>query len=162
MQLFTNLLVLLAMFQISMAVPEKFPAAALVVRQNGQSTAMPPTGGDRCLDYSVIANMSVISANSSYRAAFMQKAPVGTWATANMLNAAQKKLPTLTADATLNTQCGNLTTLALTEAEKNFTKGIVAQFTTEGLPVGIKAGPEVIVIVGAICALFSGVWIFSG
>ena len=79
-----------------------------------------------------------------------------------MLNAAQAKLPKLTADVALNQQCGNLTELAFTEAANNFTKGIVAQFTTEGLPVGIKAGPELILIVIAICTIFSIVWIFAG
>jgi hypothetical protein len=38
----------------------------------------------------------------------------------------------------------------------------VAQFTTEGLPVGILAGPEVLVIVGVIATLFSIVWVFPG
>jgi hypothetical protein len=62
----------------------------------------------------------------------------------------------------LNAACGNKTALALTEAEKNFTMGIVAQFTTEGLPVGIEAGPLVIVNVAIICVIFSVVWVFSG
>ncbi|KAF1955830.1 hypothetical protein CC80DRAFT_79900 [Byssothecium circinans] len=160
MQLFTNLFVLISVFQIATAVSEKFPAAELVVRQT--TTTATAAGGDPCLDYSVTANMSVISANSSYRAAFMQKAPVGTLTTAKMLNAAQVKLPALTKNEDLNNRCGNLTTLALTEAAKNFTNGIVAQFTTEGLPVGIKAGPEVILVVAASCTIFSVVWIFSG
>ncbi|OAG10048.1 uncharacterized protein CC84DRAFT_1081627 [Paraphaeosphaeria sporulosa] len=143
-----------------MGVPDKFPAAVLVERQ---TNPLPTTQvGDACLDYSITANMSTISANSSYRSAFMQKAPVGTIITSRMLNAAQAKLPALTANVALNQQCGNLTELALTEAANNFTKGIVAQFSTEGLPVGIKAGPEVLVVVGCICALFSVVWVFAG
>ncbi|KAF2645530.1 hypothetical protein P280DRAFT_390002 [Massarina eburnea CBS 473.64] len=155
MQLFANFLVLLSIFQVAIAVSEEFPAAELVVRQ--------ATAPDPCIDYSVTANMSVISANSSYRAAFMQKAPVGTLVSAKMLNDAQAKLPALTVNAELNSQCGNLTTLALTEAEKNFTNGIVGPFTTaEGLPVGITAGPEVIVIVIACCTIMSSVWVFSG
>ncbi|KAF1966065.1 hypothetical protein BU23DRAFT_560527 [Bimuria novae-zelandiae CBS 107.79] len=159
MHFLANVLVFSA-FSVAMAAPEKFPAAVLVQRQ----TNPPPTsqGGDACLDYSITANMSTISANSSYRTAFMQKAPVGTIITARMLNAAQAKLPKLTADVNLNQQCGNLTELALTEAANNFTKGIVAQFTTEGLPVGIKAGPELIVIILAICSILSGTWIFAG
>jgi hypothetical protein len=160
MQLFASLLVVLSVSRFAIGAPDKFPAAVLVERQ---TNPLPTTQvGDPCVDYSFTANMSTISANSSYRAAFMQKAPVGTMITARMLNAAQAKLPTLTADAALNQQCGNLTELALTEAANNFTKGIIAQFTTEGLPVGIKAGPEVLIIVGAICALFSFVWVFAG
>lgn len=159
MQLFANILFALSIFSVAMAVPEKYPAAALVERQ---TNPLPTTQvGDPCLDYSITANMSTISANSSYRTAFMQKAPVGTIITARMLNAAQAKLPKLTADVALNQQCGNLTELAFTEAANNFTKGIVAQFTTEGLPVGIKAGPELIVIVLAICTILSSVWIFA-
>lgn len=157
MQLLASLFVLLSVFHIAIAAPEKYPAIELLVRQD---TAAAPA--NPCADYSMTANMSVISANSSYRTAFMQKAPVGTIITARMLNAAQAKLPALTADTQLNSQCGNLTAVALAEAEKNFTQGIVAQFTTEGLPVGIKAGPEVILIVGAITSLMSAVWVFSG
>ena len=160
MQLFSNILFALSVCSIAMAAPDKFPAAVLVQRQTNPLPASQV--GDPCLDYSITANMSTISANSSYRTAFMQKAPVGTIITARMLNAAQAKLPKLTADVALNQQCGNLTELAFTEAANNFTKGIVAQFTTEGLPVGIKAGPELILIVIAICTIFSIVWIFAG
>lgn len=159
MQLFASLLVVASVFHTAMATA-KFPAAMLVERQ---TNPLPTTQVvDPCMDYSITANMSTISANSSYRTAFIQKAPVGTIITARMLNAAQLRLPALTADVALNQQCGNLTALALTEAANNFTKGIVAQFTTEGLPVGIKAGPEVLVIVGGIVSLFSIVWTFSG
>lgn len=90
----------------------------------------------------------------------MQKSNVGTIYNARMMDAAIAKLPRLTADQMLNTVCGNWTDIALREAEANFTRGVVAQFTTTGLPVGIKAGPEVIGIVVTICALFSVVWIF--
>jgi hypothetical protein len=62
----------------------------------------------------------------------------------------------------LNEKCGNKTEIALREAAVNFTQGIVAQYTTEGLPVGIYAGPEIIAIIGAICTVFSVVWVFSG
>jgi len=157
MHFLANVLVALSVFRVAVAGPGKFPAAELVVRQTTATTAADP-----CLDYSITANMSVISANSSYRTAFIQKAPTGTIITARMLNAAQLKLPKLTADVALNQQCGNLTTVAFTEAANNFTRGIVAQFTTEGLPVGIKSGPEVVVIVAVICTLFSVVWVFSG
>lgn len=160
MQLFASLLVVASVFHTAMGASEKFPAAVLVERQTNPLPTTPTV--DACLDYSITANMSTISANSSYRTVFIQKAPVGTIITSRMLNAAQAKLPGLTANVALNQQCGNLTELAVTEAVKNFTNGIVAQFSTEGLPVGIKAGPEVIVIVGCICAIFSMVWVFAG
>ncbi|KAL5115108.1 hypothetical protein ACEQ8H_007023 [Pleosporales sp. CAS-2024a] len=134
------------------------PAAQLSARQ----VSAQPSMMELCLDYERTANMSVIGANSSYRTVFLQKAPVGTIITARMLDAAIKKLPPLTADELLNNACTNKTAIALQEAERNFTRGIVAQFTTAGLPVGIKAGPEVVVIVGGISILFSIVWVFSG
>src|SRR6478752_4332385 len=104
MQLFASLLVAVSLFHAAMGVPDKFPAAVLVERQ---TNPLPTTQvGDACLDYSITANMSTISANSSYRSAFMQKAPVGTIITSRMLNAAQAKLPALTANVALNQQCG--------------------------------------------------------
>ena len=158
MQLLASLFVLLSVFQLAVAAPEKYPGVELVVRQSTTAATTPATS---CADYSTIANMSVIGTNSSYRAAFLQKSPVGTIINARMLNAAMLKLPALTADAALNSQCGNLTTIATTEAANNFTAGIVAQFTTAGLPVGIKAGPEVIISVLSCIVILSGVWVFA-
>ncbi|KAF2240962.1 hypothetical protein BU26DRAFT_185090 [Trematosphaeria pertusa] len=157
MQFFAKLVVLLSACHLAVAATEK-PAAQLEVRQTTTTT----TGADPCLDYGMTANMSVVGANSSYRSVFLAKSNVGTIYNARMFSAAIAKLPALTANTALNNQCGNLTQVALTEAEKNLTQGIVAQFTTAGLPVGIKAGPEVVVIVAAICAIFSWVWVFSG
>jgi hypothetical protein len=96
--------------------------AALSLRQAGAATPV------TCLDYSRIANLSTISLNSTYRAAYLQAAPDGTEHSASLLNDAQAKLPPLTKNAALNEQCGNLTTIALTEAASNFTRGIVAQY----------------------------------
>lgn len=157
MQLLAALFVLLSALHLAVAAPgdSVLPAAKLVVRQ---ATANPPV---TCAEYSTIANLSVIGTNSSYRAAFLQKSPTGTLANAAMFKQAQLKLPALTADAALNRQCGNLTQVALTEAARNLTNGIVAQFTTAGLPVGIKNGPEVIICVLASMIIMSGVWIFA-
>jgi hypothetical protein len=134
------------------------PNAKMEVRQ----VPATPSQADLCLDYEWTANMSTIGANGSYRTVLLQKSNVGTIYNARMMDAAIKKLPALTADPMLNAACGNKTALALTEAEKNFTMGIVAQFTTAGLPVGIEAGPLVIVNVAIICVIFSVVWVFSG
>ncbi|KAF2844651.1 hypothetical protein T440DRAFT_473202 [Plenodomus tracheiphilus IPT5] len=154
--LFANLLVLLSVFHLAAAAPElQYPAAKLEMRQ----VSATPSQADLCLDYERTATMSTVGANSSYRTVLMQKSNVGTIFNARMMDAAIKKLPALTADQTLNTVCGNWTEIALKEAEANFTRGIVAQFTTEGLPVGIKAGPLVGIIVVIVCALFSAVWI---
>jgi hypothetical protein len=134
------------------------PAANLAVRQ----TSITPSQQQLCTDYEWTANMSTIGANGTYRTVLLQKSNVGTIYNARMMDAAIKKLPALTADVTLNMACGNKTQIALVEAEKNYTQGIVAQFDLVGLPVGIKAGPVVIFVVGAVSLIFSGVWIFSG
>jgi hypothetical protein len=154
--LLANLIFLLSV--LGFVAAGDIPAAKIEVRQ----VPAQPSQTELCLDYEWTANMSTIGANSSYRTVLLQKSNVGTIYNARMMDAAIKKLPALTADRMLNAACGNKTEIALTEAEKNFTQGIVAQFNTEGLPVGIYAGPAVIFVVGAISILFSVVWVFSG
>ncbi|KAJ0125202.1 hypothetical protein N8I77_006182 [Diaporthe amygdali] len=100
-----------------------------------------------CLQYSQIANMSVIGGNSSYRTTFLEQSPVGTLANSAMLNKAILVAPNLTADAELNQACGNLTAIAIQEAATNFTKGIVAQFTFTGNPASVVNGPIIAVVV---------------
>ncbi|KAH8728598.1 hypothetical protein GQ44DRAFT_701668 [Phaeosphaeriaceae sp. PMI808] len=157
--LLAKLLLFLSLLGFVAAASEAaLPAAKLEVRQ----VSATPSQQELCTDYEWTANMSTIGANSSYRTVLLQKSNIGTIINARMMDAAIKKLPALTADRQLNTVCGNKTQIALTEAERNFTQGIVAQFSAEGLPVGIKAGPEVIVVVAACCLIFSFVWVFSG
>jgi hypothetical protein len=152
--LITNILFLLTLLNLVAA----DPASNLAVRQ----TSITPSQQQLCTDYEWTANMSTIGANGTYRTVLLQKSNVGTIYNARMMDAAIKKLPALTADVTLNMECGNKTQIALVEAEKNYTQGIVAQFDLVGLPVGIRAGPVVIFVVGAVSLIFSGVWIFSG
>lgn len=157
-RIITNILLFLSLLHLSAGVPgprHPVPAAKLTVRQ----VSATPSQADLCLDYERTANMSTIGANGTYRTVLLQKSSTGTIYNSRMMNAAIVKLPKLTADTTLNAACGNWTEIALREAERNFTLGMVAQFTTEGLPVGIVAGPMLIGIVGAIVALFSVVWI---
>jgi hypothetical protein len=154
--LFAKIVFLLSIFGFVAAA--EISAAKLEVRQ----VPATPSLEEQCLDYAWTANMSTIGANGTYRTVLLQKSNVGTIYNARMMDAAIKKLPALTADPMLNARCGNKTELALAEAEKNFTMGIVAQFTTEGLPVGIYAGPAVVFIVGSISIIFSLVWVFSG
>jgi hypothetical protein len=156
--LLANLLVALAFLGLVAATAADIPGSTLEVRQ----VPATPSQAELCRDYEWTANMSTIGANSSYRTVLLQKSNVGTIYNTHMMDAAIKKLPVLTADPMLNAACGNKTELALTEAANNFTQGIVAQFTTEGLPVGIYAGPMVIVVCALICTLFSTVWVFSG
>lgn len=154
--LLTPLVLLLSLFHLSAAVPDPSPSLAQVQVRQVSAT---PSQADLCLDYERTANMSTIGANGTYRTVLLQKSSTGTIYNARMMDAAIAKLPALTADATLNGACGNWTEIALREAEKNFTLGMVAQFTTEGLPVGILAGPLVLAICGSIVTLFSVVWI---
>lgn len=154
--LFTLLLSLLHLTS-AISVPNPQPSAPEVL--SARQVSATPSQADLCLDYEVTANMSTIGANSTYRTVLLQKSNVGTIYNARMMDAAIKKLPALTADAALNSNCGNKTEIALREAERNFTMGVVAQFTTEGLPVGILAGPLVLGICGGIATLFSIVWI---
>lgn len=100
-----------------------------------------------CLQYSMIANMSVVGGNSSYRTVFLEKSSTGTLANSAMLNKAILVAPNLTADVELNAQCGNLTAIAIQEAALNFTQGKVAQFTFTGTPGSILAGPVIIAVV---------------
>lgn len=158
--LLKNILIFLSLLHFSAAIPSAKPSIAQVQVQVRQVSAT-PSQADLCLDYERTANMSTIGANGTYRTVLMQKSSTGTIFNARMMDAAIAKLPKLTADAILNTACGNWTEIALREAEKNFTLGVVAQFTTEGLPVGIVAGPMLIGLVAIISTLFSVVWIFG-
>lgn len=156
--LLTNILLLLSFFHLSAAVPSAIPSIAPV--QVRQASAV-PSQAELCLDYERTANMSTIGANGTYRTVLLQKSSTGTIYNARMMDAAIAKLPKLTADTILNMACGNWTEIALREAERNFTLGVVAQFTTEGLPVGILAGPMLLGICATISTLFSLVWVFG-
>ncbi|KAH8649065.1 hypothetical protein BX600DRAFT_109807 [Xylariales sp. PMI_506] len=81
-----------------------------------------------CVTYSSVANYSTIGANSTLRAAFLQLSPHGTLLSASILDNAIAALPQYEFDATLNADCGNLTTIALDAANTNFSMGIVADF----------------------------------
>jgi hypothetical protein len=162
--LFAPLFLLLSIFQLAASSPSARNVVApgrLNTELESRQVSATPSQQELCLDYERTANVSTVGKNGSYRTVVMQKANVGTLTSAAMMNAAMAKLPALTADKDLNDRCGNWTEIALVEAEKNFTQGIVLQFTTEGLPVGIRNGSEVIVIVALISLLFSVVWIFA-
>lgn len=128
------------------------PGTIKIVARQAPASATATTPGtvlsqdQACQQYSRIANMSVIGTNSSYRTAFLESSPVGTLQNAAMLNGAMLALPPLTADAALNTACGNLTTIATEQAAVNFTQGIVAQFTFTGNPSSVVNGPIMIVV----------------
>jgi hypothetical protein len=112
-----------------------------------------------CTEYTRIANLSTIGSNSSYRSIFLSQSSVGSMYDAKMFTAAMNALPPMMMDKGLNDRCGNATATAIAEAERNLTKGIVAQF--EGVKPGtIKAGWELMVIVGVVIMIFVGTWGF--
>ncbi|KAF2004583.1 hypothetical protein P154DRAFT_571798 [Amniculicola lignicola CBS 123094] len=154
--MFAPVFLLLALFAASIAAKEALvplPGPLLTVRQANMADVA-------CLDYERTANLSTIGANSTYRAAFIQASPVGTLANTKMLNAAVAKLPALTTNKDLNTQCGNWTEVAFAGAEANFTEGIIAQFRFTGNPQAIKADITLIPIVGIMVIVFGAVWIY--
>lgn len=105
-----------------------------------------PTGSTapQCLEYSRIANFSSIGSNTTLRSAFIQASPVGTKSNLNMLAAAVAALPPLTLNAALNQACGNLTTVAAVEVDRNFSQGNIAGFRTSLTPDAVENGWPVI------------------
>lgn len=151
--LFATLALAFTLISTTLASPPTpdFGGAVLTVRQS--------TTPDPCLEYSITATHAIIGANSTYRAAYFSLSSVGTIYDARMLDAAIAKLPSLTADVNLNAQCGNMTALKFTEAEGNFTQGIVGPFSGVQ-PLVLTAGLIVPVIVGAVIVVFGATWIF--
>jgi hypothetical protein len=98
----------------------------------------------QCLEYSRVANFSTIGSNTTLRSAFIQASPVGTKSNLNMLAAAVAALPPLTLNAALNEACGNLTTLAAVEVDRNFSQGNIAGFRTSLTPDAVENGWPVI------------------
>ncbi|KAF2278589.1 uncharacterized protein EI97DRAFT_456056 [Westerdykella ornata] len=145
-----SILLLTLLSTLTLAAPEIrvdnpfAPGPTLTPRQ-----AQAPISEVSCLDYSRIANLSVVGSNSSYRSAFYHRSLSGTMQDGAMFKAAQLALPAMTVDKGLNDRCGNLTTVALVEAERNLTRSVVLQFDNI-VPITIKAGPEVAVITDAI------------
>ncbi|KAH6645196.1 hypothetical protein BKA67DRAFT_587154 [Truncatella angustata] len=112
-----------------------------------------------CQNYAKVANLSTIGLNSTYRAAFLRSAPMGTDAASSILDTQSPKLMGMMFDKNLNEQCGNLSTIALAEAANNFTRGIVADLTIQPAPgIGV-IGPETPLVVIAIILMFGGMFI---
>ncbi|KAM0815908.1 putative ML-like domain-containing protein [Seiridium cardinale] len=111
-----------------------------------------------CENYSKVANLSVIGLNSTYRAAFLRSAPMGTDAASSILDTESPKLMGMMLDKNLNAQCGNLSAIAFTEAANNLTKGIVADLTILEAPgVGVTGATTPLVVVSIVllmCGMF--------
>jgi hypothetical protein len=96
-----------------------------------------------CHEYATLSNLTAIGLNSTFRGAFIAASPDGTLTSENLLNdaAAQWTNEHLINDTTLNAACGNLSAIALQEAPKNFSQGIVGGFTIgAGARLGGGAG----------------------
>lgn len=143
---------------VAHAVAHPAEGLAVVVRQAAPAATPAAATAVSCSEYSRIANLSTIGANSTYRATFFQASPNGNQFNAEVLDTAIKKLPSVIMDKALNDACGNLTALALVEAERNFTQRIVAQFSNIPLPEPLTTGPIIAVVCVSI-VLFCGTWI---
>jgi hypothetical protein len=149
------LVLLLAALQIAAAAVDVNMVHPLAPRQSpSANTLISPI----CENYSKVANLSTIALNSTYRAAFLRSAPMGTDAASGILDTQSPKLTAMKFDKNLNAQCGNLSTIALTEAANNFTRGVVADLTILDAPgIGVT-GPELPLVVIAIVLLFGGMF----
>lgn len=147
----TTIILLLSAWCTAVAAGLNVPAIVLTARQASAST------DPQCINYSRTANLSTIALNSTYRSAFLQASPDGTMDNQFMLTAASKAVISLISDQNLNQACGNLTAIALTEAERNFSIGIVAQFSgVSPNPQAISAGIYVLAVsIGSMCVFFA-------
>ncbi|KAI1502154.1 hypothetical protein F5X99DRAFT_168968 [Biscogniauxia marginata] len=112
-----------------------------------------------CMDYAMVANLTTVGLNSTYRAAFQRSAPMGTDAASGIMDGPAARLPAMMADAGLNAQCGNLTAVAIAGAEANLTAGTVL-----GLPILEAAGVDpgnvaMPIVVVLILLIMGGTWI---
>ncbi len=80
-----------------------------------------------CAEYSTVANLSIVAANATYRAAYLKASTEGTDPTTAPLDAALAQLPNFQFNTTVNKECGNLTEVAIEGAATNFTQGVVLQ-----------------------------------
>ena len=156
---FTYLLLFLFTFQITALATGSSNANSpqLAPRQTTTTDGTTTTTTLTCDEYASIANLSTIGTNSTFRAAFQQASPFGTDKSSGILDSATKKFKDLNLinDTALNTQCGNLTAVAIDQAPKNFSMGIVGPFTfkvNEGIRNGRGMGVALLVAVATVGA----------
>ena len=122
---FLSLLLVLLAFQVT--------ASTVFENPNAESPQLVPREIS-CQEFATIANLSIIGGNSTFRAAFIKSSPQGTLQSENLLTNAQNQFVQLNLinDTALNQTCGNLTAIAIAEAPKNFSKGIIGPFSISG------------------------------
>ncbi|KFY83217.1 hypothetical protein V500_10133 [Pseudogymnoascus sp. VKM F-4518 (FW-2643)] len=135
---FSLLTTTLLLLTSTLALPSPSPNPSLSTRQQQQPLT--------CASYALLANLTAINNNATLRAAFLRSSPQGTDPTRAILDRAFTEFTAknLMFDRALNAQCGNLSTVALREVERNFSQGVVAGWKVVA-PVGarIGAGTEV-------------------
>jgi hypothetical protein len=124
--LLTYLVLLLSLLYVS-------DAFIIIARQN--ASAGTTVQIDDCTNYARIANLSTVASNTTYRAAWIRSAPMGTLMAASILDKETVQLPAVQLDSQLNKQCGNLATIAIQAAATNFTEGTVL-----GVPIQDDVG----------------------
>ncbi|KIW18551.1 hypothetical protein PV08_02839 [Exophiala spinifera] len=142
---FGLLLLVLSLLSLTTAAATLSPPLHLLDARQSSSSANSPD----CESYSRIANFSVVGANATYRAAYLAASPEGSDPARAPLDQAELQLPNLQFNATLNRECGNLTTIAFEGAESNFTNGIVLQFKVNAagtLRAGAIGGMGMVVV----------------
>ncbi|GKT44643.1 uncharacterized protein ColSpa_04824 [Colletotrichum spaethianum] len=132
------------------------PGPAVVVRQTTPTTQSTIVS---CGEYSRIANLSTVGANSTYRATFFVASPNGNQFNAEVLDTAIAKLPSLIMDRALNEACGNLTALAIQEAANNFTIRTVLQFSNIPPAAPLDTSVHIIVCCAAALIFMGGTWL---
>ncbi|ETI20920.1 hypothetical protein G647_07263 [Cladophialophora carrionii CBS 160.54] len=134
----TALLILFSLLTISTAfsLPQT-ESHSLATRQTNTSNPL-------CLQYSTIANLSIVGSNATYRSAYLQASPEGGDPARAPLDSAMTELPDWQFNKTINDECGNLTTVAFESAETNFTNGIVLQFKIGAVNSAVQLGGSVL------------------
>ncbi|KAI0206330.1 hypothetical protein F4808DRAFT_115160 [Astrocystis sublimbata] len=119
-------LVLLLLLNISMVSAAAIQLRTAIAPRQSPAATPAPSLPQSCADYSRIANLSTIALNSTLRGAFLRSSPLGTFPAAAILDAESPKLMDLKFNIALNKECGNLSEIAVVEADRNLTAGTVA------------------------------------
>ncbi|RYP80007.1 hypothetical protein DL769_002676 [Monosporascus sp. CRB-8-3] len=152
---FIYLALALSIFHIpfAVAVAGVDDAPALEPRQspNANAALLPA-----CKEYAMVANLSTIGLNATYRAAFLRSSPLGTDAASSILDTQSPRLAAMMADAALNEQCGNLAIVAAEGAAANFSAGTVAGMEIKEAPGIEPASPVMPILVVIIVMILGG------
>ncbi|KAI1744157.1 hypothetical protein F4680DRAFT_444190 [Xylaria scruposa] len=144
------LLLVLSLFHISIANAAAVQFRTPIAPRQSPAATPAPSLPDSCEDYSRIANLSTIALNSTLRGAFLRSSSLGTFPAAAILDAESPKLMSLKFNVALNQQCGNLSALAIVEADRNLTAGTVAGMKILDAP-GVDPGNLAMPV---LCVLF--------